>query len=81
MTDDSTPDDPWYGAIPLGVFIDEDTVTITDANGLEVAHWTRDEIAEDPDVAFAVAVAVDRAHSDPVGLLVQHQSHLAAQQS
>jgi hypothetical protein len=82
MTDDSpSSDDTWSGAIPLDVFIDEDTVTIIDANGLEVAHCPRDEIVEDPDVAFAVAAAVDRAHSDPVGLLEQHQSPLAAQHS
>lgn len=79
MTDAPTPDGAWYGAIPLGVFIDGDTVTITDADGLEVAHWTRDEIVEDPDVAFSIAFAVHRAHTDPVGLLEQHQSHLAAQ--
>lgn len=79
MTDDSTPDDYWYGTVPLNVFIDENTVTITDADGLEVAHWTHDEIVEAPDIAFAVAV--DRAHSDPVGLFEQQQSHLAAQQS
>lgn len=82
MADDPTSaDDTWYGAIPLDVFIDEDTVTIFDANGLEVAHWTRDEIVEDPDIAFAVAGAVDRSHTDPAGLLEQHQSHLAAQHS
>ena len=82
MSNDLTSaDDTWYGAIPLDVSVDEDTVTIFDTDGLEVAHWTRTEIVEDPDVALAVATAVDRAHTDPVGLLEQHQSHLAAQHS
>lgn len=68
-----------HGSLPLDVDITEDTVTIVDADGLEVAHWICDEIAAEPAVAVTVANAVHLAHTDPVGLLEKQQAHLAAQ--
>lgn len=76
---ESTRHRPQHGSLPLDVDITEDTVTIVDADGLEVAHWICDEIAAEPAVAVTVANAVHLAHTDPVGLLEKQQAHLAAQ--
>lgn len=67
--------------LPLSVECTAEVVRIETADDREVAMWTRDELAENPEAFSAAFEAVQQARDAPAELLERHREHLDAQTS
>ena len=64
----------------LTIKIDNEEITISTSNGVEVVHWVEDEWQEDPTIVPAIANAIHLAHTDPEKLIEINQYHIESQE-
>ena len=78
---DHQPDKPTTDdeSEPLTVAIESETVRIETSAGREIAMWTREELAENPEAFSAAFEAVRQVADTPEELLERQRAHLDAQ--